>query len=44
LSDRWLLIKRSLSTFWSTFRRNRMGMIGAFLVVTALLAAILAPG
>lgn len=43
MSDRWLLFKRNLSAFWSTFRRNRMGMIGAFLIATALLAAIFAP-
>jgi len=43
MSQRWLLIKRNLLDFWKVFRRNRVGMIGAFLVVTALFVAIFAP-
>lgn len=43
MDDRWLSLKRGLLEFWRTFRRNRLGLLGAFLVLTALLAAILAP-
>jgi len=43
MQESWLLFKRNLSDFWKTFRRNRMGLIGAFLVSTALLLAIFAP-
>ena len=35
--------RRSASTFWKAFRRNRMGLIGAFLLITMLLVAIFAP-
>lgn len=46
MSERWIplaLFKRNLLDFWKTFRRNRMGMLGAFLVVTAIFLAIFAP-
>ena len=43
MSDRWILFKRNLLDFWKTFRRNRMGLLGAFLVVTAIFLAIFAP-
>lgn len=43
MNDRWLLFRRGLLDFWRMFRRNRLGLFGAFLVVTALLVAILAP-
>ena len=33
----------NLALFWKAFRHNRMGMAGAFLVLTALAIAILAP-
>ncbi len=32
-----------LLAFWRSYRRNRLGMVGGFLVVTAVLAAIFAP-
>jgi peptide/nickel transport system permease protein len=37
------LLKRSLRNFWLTFRRNKLGMVGGFLVLSAILAAIFAP-
>jgi peptide/nickel transport system permease protein len=43
MNERWTLFKRNLLDFWRTFRRNRLGLIGGFLVVTALLVAIFAP-
>lgn len=43
MSERWMLIQRSLSEFWKVFRRSRMGKIGAFLLLTAFLMAIFAP-
>ncbi len=36
-------IKRSLLNFWKTFRGNRMGILGAILVFSALFVAIFAP-
>lgn len=42
MNETWLLFKRNLSDFWKTFRRNRMGMIGAVLVLTAVLVAVFA--
>ncbi|HTP02695.1 MAG TPA: ABC transporter permease [Anaerolineales bacterium] len=35
--------KRSLLEFWRTFRANKLGLLGAFLVMTTVIAAILAP-
>jgi peptide/nickel transport system permease protein len=43
MRDSWLLFKRSLSDFWKTFRRNRMGLIGATLVISAVFVALFAP-
>jgi ABC-type dipeptide/oligopeptide/nickel transport system permease subunit len=43
MNERWILFKRNLTDFWRAFRRNRLGLIGAFLVVSALLVAIFAP-
>lgn len=34
---------RGLTEFWRTFRRNNLGLLGGFLILTALLAAIFAP-
>ena len=43
MNEGWVLFRRNLIDFWRTFRRNKLGLVGAFLVVTALLAAIFAP-
>lgn len=43
MSDRWLLFKRNLAEFWRIFRHNRPGMLGAFLLATAVLLAVFAP-
>jgi peptide/nickel transport system permease protein len=43
MSDRWILLKRNFLSFWKIFRRNRMGMLGAFLVISAVLVATFAP-
>jgi peptide/nickel transport system permease protein len=34
---------RSALSFWRTFRKNRLGLLGAFLVLTAVIAALAAP-
>ena len=34
---------RSVLSFWRTFRKNRLGLLGAFLVLTAVVAALAAP-
>jgi peptide/nickel transport system permease protein len=43
MSERWIIFKRNLLNFWKVFRRNRMGKIGAFLLITSLFAAVFAP-
>src|SRR5512139_2500575 len=43
MNDRWLLFQRNLLSFWKTFRRNRLGLIGAFLVLSAVFVATFAP-
>lgn len=43
MNNRWNVLKRNLADFWRMFRRNRMGMLGAALVVSAVLVAIFAP-
>ena len=43
MSDRWLNLKRGMANFWHAFRRSRMGKVGAFLLITMLLLATLAP-
>ncbi len=43
MSDHWKLFLRNLNEFWKTFRRNKLGLVGGFLILTALLAAIFAP-
>jgi peptide/nickel transport system permease protein len=43
MNDRWILLKRNLLDFWKLFRRNRVGLLGAFLVATSLFVATLAP-
>ncbi len=43
MPDQLITLQRNLSSFLKTFSRNPMGVIGAFLVITAFLAAIFAP-
>lgn len=43
MNERWTLFKRNLSDFWRTFRGNRLGLVGAFLLFSALLVAAFAP-
>jgi peptide/nickel transport system permease protein len=37
------LFLRNLAEFWRAFRRNKLGLVGCFLVLIALLAALFAP-
>jgi peptide/nickel transport system permease protein len=43
MTEVWILFKRNLLNFWRVFRSNRMGLLGAFLVLTAIFAALFAP-
>ena len=43
MNEGWILFKRNLLDFWRTFSRNKLGLLGGFLVLTALIAAIFAP-
>jgi peptide/nickel transport system permease protein len=43
MHESWTLFKRNLLEFWQTFRGNRLGLLGAFLILTAIAVAILAP-
>ncbi|PWH13000.1 MAG: ABC transporter permease [Anaerolineae bacterium] len=43
MRESWLLFWRNLREFWRVFRHNRMGMIGAFLLLSAVLIALFAP-
>ena len=43
MHESWILFRRNLREFWQTFRANRLGLVGAFLVLSALVVAILAP-
>ena len=43
MNERWSLLKRNLLDSWRTFSRNKLGLLGSFLVLTALIAAIFAP-
>jgi peptide/nickel transport system permease protein len=43
MNESWTLFKRNLSEFWKAFRHNRLGMVGAFLVITSILVATFAP-
>jgi peptide/nickel transport system permease protein len=43
MNENWILFKRNLSDFWRTFRRNRLGLFGGFLVLSTLFVAIFAP-
>ncbi|MEO5887952.1 MAG: ABC transporter permease [Anaerolineales bacterium] len=41
--ENWTLIRRNIRGFWDIFRRNQLGLLGAFLIVSALFVAIFAP-
>ncbi len=41
--DTWQRLRRNFGELWSSFRSNRMGLIGLGLVLSALMIAILAP-
>jgi peptide/nickel transport system permease protein len=43
MSERWILLKRNLGDFWKVFRRNRPGLVGAFLLASSLFVALFAP-
>ncbi len=43
MNENWTLFKRNLAEFWKAFRKNRLGLLGAFLVVTSILVATFAP-
>lgn len=43
MDERWVLFRKNQSAFWAAFRRNRLGLLGAFLVLTSILVAIFAP-
>jgi ABC-type dipeptide/oligopeptide/nickel transport system permease subunit len=33
----------TIRSFWQTFRRSKMGMVGAFMLISAILMAVFAP-
>ena len=43
MREGWTLFKRNLADFWKSFRRNRLGLLGGFLVLTSILVATFAP-
>lgn len=43
MPDAWILFRRNALNFWRAFRRNRVGLLGAFLLSTALFIALFAP-
>jgi peptide/nickel transport system permease protein len=43
VNENWTLFKRNLSNFWKASRRNKLGLLGSLLVLSAILAAIFAP-
>ena len=43
MNQGWILFKRNLSDFWRTFRRNKLGLLGGFLVITAVIAGVFGP-
>jgi peptide/nickel transport system permease protein len=43
MNEHWALFKRNLVDFWRMFRGNRLGLFGAFLVLSMLFVAFFAP-
>ncbi len=43
MNEGWILFRRNVGDFWRTFSRNKLGLIGGFLLGTAILAAVFAP-
>ena len=43
MPERWILFKGKLGEFWQSFSANQLGLLGAFLILTAVILAILAP-
>ena len=43
MSENWELFLRNLAGFWKTFRQNKLGLAGGFLVLVAALVAVFAP-
>lgn len=42
MGENWTLFLRNIGEFWKTFRRNKLGLIGAFLVIVAAFVALFA--
>src|SRR5512146_804826 len=43
MDERWILFKHNLADFWNNFRGNKLGLVGGFLLLAAVAAALLAP-
>jgi len=43
MNESWVLFKRNLRNFWRIFSHNKLGLLGAFLVFTAIFVAVFAP-
>jgi peptide/nickel transport system permease protein len=43
MDESWILFRRNLRDFWQTFSRNKLGLLGGFLILTALIVATFAP-
>ncbi len=43
MNENWTLFMRNLRDFWRAFRRNKLGLLGGFLVLTAIIVAVCAP-
>ena len=41
--ENWILVRGNLRDFWYVFHKNQLGLLGAFLIVSALFVAIFAP-
>jgi peptide/nickel transport system permease protein len=43
VNENWTLLQRNLRDFWRPFLRNKLGLLGGFLVLTAIIVAVCAP-